>query len=190
METIQRRVSTTVTRTSIMVSMQTKRKLNSLKAQLEKAIGRSISDEDVLKILMVTKDFERAIIDLTLQGWHTPLISIGDTKMNQTKNSTHVNDAKAYNHTNPHNSHRLFLNKTNHRRESFSEPWRCWKCNSSLSYRKRSNGLTGLYCRKCRRYRRLKVEVPVEARGVCRWSRVDVRESGRQKRRVMLDEDV
>ena len=80
-----------------------------------------------------------------------------------------------------HNSNRLLNNNNN--KQAF--PIRCWKCKAILIYKSDLDGKTGLYCRKCCIFRKFRVE----RRGVCLWSRVDVKRSGKYKRRVMLDEE-
>jgi len=65
----------------------------------------------------------------------------------------------------------------------------CWKCGSRLVVRGR-----GLYCNRCHRFRKFLVKTVVQWQrrggGQEVWSRVDVKESGRQRRKVMLRERV
>ena len=53
------------------------------------------------------------------------------------------------------------------------EDYFCWLCNSKLHLKRTKDGSYGLYCVVCCRFRKFKVEVPLEIRGG--WSRVDVR---------------
>jgi predicted nucleic acid-binding Zn ribbon protein len=64
---------------------------------------------------------------------------------------------------------------------------RCWKCKTVLVLKRLHDGSRGLYCTRCCRFRKLKVKLPVATEG-CEWSRVDVRRSGKHKRKIYLNE--
>jgi len=50
-----------------MVSMQTKKKLQEIKKNIEKIVNKPVSEEDIIKILISVKPLEEAIWDLMLQ---------------------------------------------------------------------------------------------------------------------------
>lgn len=58
----------TAKRKSIMVSMQTNKRLQAIKKKMEKITGKkSLSEEQVILILLEAKDIENALIDLMLE---------------------------------------------------------------------------------------------------------------------------
>jgi len=89
---------------------------------------------------------------------------------------------KPYIHTTGHNNEGIFNNNINDRHF----PKCCWKCKTSLIVRRLWDGQHGLYCVRCCRFRKLRVDL----KGVSLWSRVDVRRSGKLKRKVFLDEEL
>lgn len=66
-------------------------------------------------------------------------------------------------------------------------PKRCWKCHGPLALRVRPN-TADLYCERCSRVRKRLKDYALQwlQRGVSQFNRTDVRESGRQKRKVSL----
>lgn len=55
-------------RQSVMVSIQTKKRLHALKKQIEEILdGNKISEEQVLQILLAVKHPEEAVMDLMME---------------------------------------------------------------------------------------------------------------------------
>ena len=109
-----------------------------------------------------------------------PLISNGTQERNHVISFSDETNAKCYKDRSQHTSNRLLIN--NKTKQAF--PWRCWKCKTVLSLRLMKNKKNGLYCKKCSRFRKFRVEM----RGGGPWSRTDVRRSGALKRKVLLGE--
>jgi len=50
-----------------MVSVQTAKRLHALKTQIEKILGKSISDDQLVNIILSTKSVDEALSDLMLE---------------------------------------------------------------------------------------------------------------------------
>jgi len=54
-------------RVSIMVSMQTAKRLHAIKTQVEKILGKSISDDQLVRIILSTRSLDDALSELILE---------------------------------------------------------------------------------------------------------------------------